>query len=278
MSIPSALTTALIAVLWALTTIALVIGVTPDQAQAQRTGPILQFGCKVAKVAAMDPITDDRHPHKHVFYGNNKSIDPDSTWSSLVNEPSTTCARSFATSAYWHPVTRDGTKVNPIRRLSVYYLGRGQQSKVRPIPDGLQLIANESNGKVDYRCGQQATVDSPPYGCRADEFRIRVHFPDCWDQKSLKPSTLVESETGDCPSSHPYRIPKIRMSIHYLNSDGTLKGPLRVSAGAGEWKNARYMHADVFDAPQQPAFNRMITRCVINIKDNEPTPDPCQPG
>lgn len=146
----------------------------------------MHFGCDVVKVAPIDPILDPEHPHDHVFYGN-KGVDADSTYESLVNNKDTSCDHSYATSSYWNPVVKDGDELNQPRRLSVYYVGRGDQTKVQPIPDGLQLIGRDENGRVDYRCGEAPPVSSPPYGCTAEEFRIRVHFPECWDRSSLAP-------------------------------------------------------------------------------------------
>jgi hypothetical protein len=259
----------------------LVSGQRPAEAQSEEdvvTGPTLQFGCNVAKVEAIDPILDPEHAHDHVFYGN-KGVTADSTYESLVNNKDTTCSHTFATSSYWNPVVKDGeTEVNEPNRLSVYYFGRGDQTKVQPIPDGLQLIGNENRGKVDYRCGQDPSVSSPPYGCTAQEFRIRVHFPECWDRSSLAPDSLVRMSGGECPSSHPYQIPTIRMAVHYDNVGGVLEGPLLVSAGDGEFLGADFMHADVFDAPQQPAFDDTIRKCVNNVADGAAQPAVCRPS
>jgi Domain of unknown function (DUF1996) len=260
---------------------ALVSGQGPAGAQSEEdvlTGPTLQFGCNVLKVAAIDPIFDPEHPHDHVFYGNT-GVDADSTYESLVNNKHTTCANTYATSSYWNPVVKDGTtEVNQPRRLSVYYVGRGDQTKVQPIPDGLQLLGNNENGKVEYRCGAEPAVTSPPYGCTAEEFRIKVHFPDCWDRSSLQPDSLVRMSGGACPSSHPYQIPTVRMSVHYGNVGGVLKGPLMVSAGHGEFLGADFFHADVFAAPQEPAFRDTIRKCVNNVADGTVPPAACRPG
>ena len=260
---------------------ALVSGPRSAGAQSEEdvvTGPTLQFGCNVLKVAAIDPIFDPEHPHDHVFYGNT-GVDADSTYESLVNNPHTTCANTYATSSYWNPVVKDGTtEVNQPRRLSVYYVGRGDQTKVQPIPDGLQLLGKNENGKVDYRCGAEPPVTNPPYGCTAEEFRIRVHFPECWDRSSLQPDSLVRMSGGACPSSHPYQIPTIRMSVHYGNVGGVLEGPLLVSAGDGEFLGADFFHADVFAAPQEPAFRDTIKKCVNNVADGAVPPAACRPG
>jgi hypothetical protein len=261
--------------------IGLVSGQRPAGAQSEddgATGPTLQFGCGVVKVAAMDPIFDPEHPHDHVFYGN-KGVAPNSTYESLVSNPDTTCDHTYATSSYWNPVVKDGTtEVNHPRRLSVYYVGKSDQTKVQPIPDGLQLLGNDENGKVDYRCGQDSPVSSPPYGCTAEEFRIRVSFPECWDRSSLAPDSLVRMSGGECPSSHPYQIPTIRMSVHYQNVGGVLKGPLMVSAGDGEFLGADFFHADVYAAPQEPAFRDTIKKCVNNVADGALPPAVCRPG
>ena len=260
---------------------ALVSGQGPAGAQSEEdvlTGPTLQFGCNVLKVAAIDPIFDPEHPHDHVFYGNT-GVDADSTYESLVNNPQTTCANTYVTSSYWNPVVKDGTtEVNQPRRVSVYYVGRGDRTKVQPIPDGLQLLGNNENGKVEYRCGAEPAVTSPPYGCTAEEFRIRVHFPECWDRSSLQPDSLVRMSGGACPSSHPYQIPTVRMSVHYGNVGGVLKGPLMVSAGHGEFLGADFFHADVFAAPQEPAFRDTIRKCVNNVADGTVPPAACRPG
>src|SRR5215204_3329946 len=96
------------------------------------TGPTLQFGCDVVKVAAEDPIKDDpAHAHDHVFYGN-MGVNAGSDYKSLVADTRTSCSLPFATSSYWNPVVKDGaTEVNEPTKLSIYYVGRGDQSKVQ---------------------------------------------------------------------------------------------------------------------------------------------------
>ena len=266
----------------------LVSGQRPAGAQSEEdvaTGPTLQFGCNVLKVEAIDPILDPENSHQHVFYGN-EGVDANSTYETLVENTATTCSHTFATSSYWNPVVKDGeTEVNQPNRLSVYYFGRGEQTKVQPIPDGLQLIGNEDRGNVDYRCGGvgSAIVQSPPYGCTAEEYRIRVTFPECWDRSSLAFDSLVTVRNGSCPRSHPYRIPTIRMAVHYDNAGGVLEGPLMVSAGHDEFGNdvfleADFFHADVFDAPQQPEFDDTIRKCVNNVADGATPPAVCRPS
>ena len=77
---------------------------------------------------------------------------------------------------------------------------------------------------------------------------------------------------GSCPSTHPYQIPSIRMSVHYENAGGVLEGPLRVSAGNGQFMGADSFHADVFSAPQEPEFNDTIKKCVNDVADGAVPP------
>jgi hypothetical protein len=261
----------------------LVSGQQPAGAQSEEdvaAGPTLQFGCNVAKVAAIDPILDPEHAHDHVFYGN-KGVTADSTWESLKSNLNTTCSHTYATSSYWNPVVKDGeTEVNQPNRLSIYYTGRDDQTKVQTISDGLQLIGNENIGNVDYRCGGVGSdvVQSPPYGCTAQGYRIRVTFSECWDRRSLSFESLVSMRGGGCPKKNPYRIPTIRMVVHYDNVGGILEGPLLVSAGNCEFLGADFFHADVFDAPQQPAFDDTIVKCVNNVADGAIPPAVCRPS
>lgn len=105
-----------------------------------------------------------------------------------------------------------------------------------------------------------------------------MHFPECWDQSSLGPESLVRMNGGSCPSTHPYQIPSIRMSVHYENAGGVLEGPLWVSAGNGQFMGADSFHADVFSAPQEPEFNDMIKKCVNDVADGAVPPAVCRPG
>ncbi len=225
--------------------------------------PVFQYSCGVAKTAKMDPITDDPSPHKHIFYGN-KSVNWDSTYRSLVSHKNTTCKLGFVTTSYWHPAVRFGAVELKPRFVTVYYFGHGNLRELRHIPDGLKMIGRESNGDVDYVCGRgtRKGVENPPYGCAAEKFRIRVHFPNCWDRSSLRPESLHEGPTlGTCRNGM-VKIPQLRVSIHY-HLDKPLASPMRVSAGGGEWKDKSFMHADAFEANQQPKFNETIKTCVM---------------
>jgi hypothetical protein len=151
------------------------------------------------------PIFDPEHPHDHVFYGN-KGVNADSTHETLVSNTDTTCSHTFATSSYWNPVVKDGdTEINEPNRLSIYYTGSGDQTKVQPIPDGLQLLGKDENGRVDYRCGQDDPVSSPPYGCTAQQFRIRFTSPSAGTNPPSHPTASLKCVLGRAPVRIPTR-------------------------------------------------------------------------
>jgi hypothetical protein len=239
-----------------------------SQAQVEGRGiaPTLQIGCGVVKTAAIDPIVRPAkgEAHQHVFFGN-RSVNANSTHKSLVNNRNTTCNKSFDTSSYWHPILRDGNGNIAATKTVAYYTGSGDQSEIKSIPEGLKLIGRE----VDYRCGLGKTTTKPPYGCKNKLFRVRVHFPNCWDTKSLEPESMTTSRGMNCPSTHPYRIPSIRIGTHLNNTNG-IKAPLEIAHGGGMWMDYTYMHGDVFNAGQNPAFDNAIKRCVINRADGKP--------
>jgi hypothetical protein len=249
------------------------------QEDVQEFGPMVRVECKPSHILEEDPILDPPpgEAHLHQFVGNT-ATNADSTHESLVSNLKTTCRPAIDTSSYWFPVIREaGKQINP-RKVSLYYQAPGNQTKVKSVVDGLQVITDENIGDVDYRCGANADTEKPPYGCKADGFRIRLHFPDCWNQQTLNEGSTVSSVNGKCPRSHPYRYPAIRMAIHYPITDGKLDRPITVSAGAGEWHGIDSMHGDIFFAPQQPVSDVRTKYCLHQVGDSEPRPDVCQHG
>ena len=245
---------------------------TADTQEGNKIGPQLQFTCGVAKVAEIDPIVDPEHPHDHVFYGN-KGVDANSTHQTLVENPATTCTSELISSSYWHPVIKDSSDgFQEIKAMNVYYRGWGDPAGIGSVPRGLQMITN----KVDYRCTSEAgsvNQKTPPYRCTGG-YAIRLFFPECWNEESRKPDSLAHRTAEGCPDSHPYRLPALRATINFRNTDGVLTSPLRVSAGAGKFEDASFMHGDVFEA-FQPGFNGLVRDCIRKVKQDQPTPAEC---
>lgn len=239
----------------------------------------MQIGCEVWKTDAIDPIVDPPAgmAHRHDFIGN-LSTNADSTFESLVANKRTSCATPSYTSADWFPDIRErGQRGSiPVLYANVYYAGDGTQE---PFPDGLQLIGMPPAGDVDYRCGgENGTLYEEPdrlIGCRASEYRIRVQFPNCYDGSGLTPNDTVY-HPRQCPESHPIEFHDTRVAIHYKNKDRRVT-EIQVSAGAAEWRDITFMHADIFSA-FQPEFRDLLDRCGVTKPQSGPMPPACRTG
>jgi hypothetical protein len=255
-------------------------------------GAELQFRCTVLGVKSIDPILDPvpEHAHSHVFTGN-RSVNASSTHKSLkANTSGTTCRRPSApsggqwraaNSSYWVPRLRDDQQL-PVKFMTIYYVDSSEDRGLRKFPENTNLIGSASRGDIDFRCGAGAIVQRPPYGCKS-EFRARVLFPNCWNQKNASnPNNWIRKP--DCPSTHPYETPALRIATHYRKpADGVLNSPLRVSTGAGTWGDWTTFHADKMDADlnpprvPSPGFDQMLHACVIDLGPSTPRPDSCGP-
>jgi hypothetical protein len=221
--------------------------------------------CEVYATNHVDPIAFAHHLHRQI---GNTSTTNESTGESLINNLSTSCDQEWFTSAGWFPVER----YESVRGVNVYYRAPGDQKRIKAIPKGLQLLATEQ----EYMCGRGDPLSSqPPYGCKGS-WATSVAFPDCIDTSRLadEATNAVNSRHGVCPSTHPYRIPKIRFLVMHNNADGRVPNPLTVSMGEGEWGPWSKMHADYFGA-NQPEFNEeLLDLCLRDAPDKVLHADP----
>jgi Domain of unknown function (DUF1996) len=242
--------------------LAVLLGPLAARADAE---PRLKTGCTIYATNRVDPIAFAQHLH-HQF--GNTSTTNQSTGTSLFNNRSTSCRDSWFTSAGWFPVER----YEPVSRVAVYYRAPGDQRQIRSIPTGLQLLATDQM----YSCGSTAEgvfQVTPPYRCTQD-FNTRVIFPDCWNRRSLEETTMVMSNNGVCPSTHPYRIPQISFLIQHDNVDGRVANPLVVSGGVNTWEPYTAMHGDYFAANQSVFNNVLLDLCLRNAPDSVTIADP----
>lgn len=221
--------------------------------------PTLQIGCQFVKTATMDPMFKPEFPHRHDFFAH-PGIKADSTATSLSRDRRTACFKKWYTVSKWLPdVKESGAHLKQVKIVS-YYSGVGDQSKLKAPPPGLLYFGN----KIDYRCGGDAAVTTVPYGCKAEMFRIRVHFPDCWDRTSLRPESLSYSKKWVCPPGS-VRLPKHWMAVHYKNDSG-INFPLLVHAGNNEWKSELALHGNSIHSAQRGFYDE-LKRCVIEAPD-----------
>jgi hypothetical protein len=229
--------------------------------------PRIRVSCSIYATNRVDPIAFAQHLH-HQF--GNTSTTNQSTGTSLFNNRSTSCEESWFTSAGWFPVER----YEPVSKATVYYRAYGDQRQIRPIPTGLQLLAAEQEYRCDTGPGEEPFQATPPYRC-TERWNTRIIFPDCWNRSSLQETTMVSSNfRGQCPSTHPYRIPQINYLIQHPNTDGRVPNPLVVSAGVDAWEPWSSMHGDYFAANQSIFNNELLDLCLRNAPDSVTVADP----
>ena len=226
--------------------------------------PQIKVHCEVYATNRVDPIALSTHLHHQI---GNTSTTNTSTGESLFNNLSTSCNESWLTSAGWFPVER----YESVTGVNVYYRAPGDQRTIKPIPKGLQLLATKQGALVSgtkYNCNKGPFQVTPPYGCRTS-WSTSINFPDCINASRLadESTNAVYSRTGVCPSTHPYRIPRINYLVMHDNADGVVPNPLRVSAGVNTWADYTFMHADYL-AANQPVFNNeLLGLCLRNAPD-----------
>ena len=223
--------------------------------------PQIKVNCEVYATNYVDPIA--LAPHLHHQIGNTSTTNS-STGDSLLNNRSTSCNEGWFTSAGWFPVER----YESIKSVNVYYRAPGDQRTIKAIPTGLQLLATSEQ----YVCNGDGSGDglqsTPVYGCKGI-WATSVAFPDCINTSRLadEATNAVNSRNGVCPSTHPYRIPRISYLVMHQNADGVVPNPLQVSAGVNAWADYSFMHADYF-AANQPVFNNeLLDLCLRDASD-----------
>ncbi len=219
--------------------LAVLLAARPADAQPR----IKVSGCQVYATNRVDPIAFSQHLHHH--FGNTTTTN-DSTGQRLLAANTTSCKAPWFTSAGWFPVAQ-GVPLYSKNQVAVYYRAPGDQRQVRANPTGLGIVAHD------------AQVNS-------GGDTVTVTFPDCWDQGRLNPANMVKSRNGVCPSTHPYRIPRVFYLIRY---GGTVTSQTMVSSGVDSWAPfGTHMHADYL-AANQPVFNdRLIDLCLRNAPDS----------
>ena len=241
---------------------AVLLGPLAARADAQ---PQIKVNCSVYATNYVDPIALADHLHHQI---GNTSTTNTSTGNSLLNSPNTSCNEGWLTSAGWFPVER----YESVKGVNIYYRAPGDQTKIKAIPTGLQLLATRQSAMVSgakYNCNKGPFQDTPPYGCRTT-WSTSINFPDCINTSRLadEATNAVYSRTGVCPSTHPYRIPRINYLVMHQNADGVVPNPLQVSAGVNTWADYSFMHADYF-AANQPVFNNeLLDLCLRNAPDS----------
>ena len=109
--------------------------------------------------------------------------------------------------------------------------------------------------------------DTPPYSCKA-RWTTSIAFPDCINTSRLanEATNAVNSRTGVCPSTHPYRIPKISYLVMHYRWRGAQ--PLAGFVRDEHLGAYTFMHADYFAANQDVFDNTLLDLCLRNAPDS----------
>lgn len=176
---------------------------------------------------------------------------PQQVFNDMRASTCTTCSiKTVDLSAYWHPELYyqwpNGTlSLVPKGGLTAYYLfrnGYGAQAtpKWKAFPAGFRMVSGNpfrrtfNSSNVAHRAINFACLSEPGGSetnglelvktrfCK-NGLRLQVHFPQCWDGVNVdSPShtthvsfPIQAPDGGDCPSTHPVRLPNIFFEAFY---------------------------------------------------------------
>jgi len=256
-----------------------------------RLDPIISpggYSGHVHKVFGSSGFTASYNGQDHLSYYNQ-----------LVNAKCTSCnINKLDMSAYWHPElyyrnpTTGLLEIVKGEGLTVYYLSRrgGNPQWWIPFPKGFRMIAgdqgrrsfdpnNMAHKAITYACykgdgfsGTDKEANGFPgygnknVGCSA--IRLQIFFPTCWNGKDLDVPDhhthmaypIGDISQGDCPTTHPYRVPGIFFEAFYNTNlyphgDGVHEWPFVLAqsdlTGYG-------MHADFVSGWDEDALHKAL--------------------
>jgi len=237
----------------------------------------------------------------HDFFGNTHT-NAFSTPDSLTQDIATTCDSPADPSAYWSPQLKRGSEIIPPMYEKTYYRNDQPVVPVNVIPAGLEMLAGDhmgtqQNPHIDFLCAGQGYVKEPPKTCppktpgEHSQFNISVHFPDCWDGKTLVPilgnsraarmqaarkaasgqlNVAYRNSDGTCPSAYPVKIPELQMNLAYDLGTNPDMSDMQLSMDpvfqngqwVPQWGSLYTAHGDFMNAWRPETMQYLIDTCM----------------
>lgn len=245
-------------------------------------GPIVRVAefladCPYTHRLPDDPIVFPGLPgasHMHSFFGATVT-DAHTTVDDLETSP-TTCDPSVDRSSYWVPTLYVNDQPVEPTGTTFYYLGEGVRDDViartQPLPYGLRIVAGNARatGPDDNTISRWSCLHAGDAGSGHDfvncpagtMLESYLDFPQCWNGRDLDSpdhkSHMAYPVNGDCPSTHPVPVPKLRQVLRY-----PVNGPtagFRLASGGGYT-----MHGDFFNAWPPAEMERRVNDCIRPI-------------
>ena len=246
------------------------------------SGPIVRVSefladCPYSHRLPDDPIVFPSLPgasHMHSFFGS-RVTDAYSDVTDLLNGASN-CSPAVDTSSYWVPTFYvNDQPVEPVTGI-FYYLGEGVNpdvtARIQAFPLGLRIVAGNAKATAPdattisrWSClhhneaGASKDFLTCPAGSMIESY---LDFPQCWNGRDLDSadhkSHMAYPVGGNCPSTHPVPVPKLRQVLRYpANGD---PARFRLSSGRGFT-----MHGDFFNAWPVAELERRVRDCIRPI-------------
>ncbi len=178
--------------------------------------------------------------HSHDFFGARTTAA--STNDTIRRSPVNTCERPDTPwqadrSAYWVPTLYVDNEPVSAQSIGAFYTtGFRTVPGIEPFPDGFRMIVGQAKGgpqqvnehlvyvfTCDTRLLAAGTATTAPT-CDGDSLKLILTFPDCWDGVNDDSSThqahVAYSRNGQCPVSHPARLPVLTLVIRYPTPGG----------------------------------------------------------
>jgi len=255
------------------------------QEEPSPTGANFVVRCGFSHRAKVDPIVSPGATafHVHDFFGN-RTTNANSTLESLraaASRPDhgTTCeprpGNTFGdTAAYWIPKvswrdSRGTTALQANKTFFYYRAGLKDPADVQPHPAGLKIVTVQGQN-VEWRCFKGTWSTIPPTQCSNGTLVLRIKFPDCLavdangrplldsaDHRSHMVDAVTPANGGfaECPSTHPYPVPRLQTNFQFPMP--TTTGKVKLSSG-----DYSTMHADFFNAWQVGTLEDLVARCI----------------